>query len=466
MSTISCNVCVESFNKTNRYKIECKCGFECCRACAKVYLLSSSEDAHCMSCKVSWDRRFLMNNFEKNFMSKIYKEYRQNILFDKEIALLPMTQPQVEKIITKKKLLEDAVNIMKEMYDMSNFSTNKLNLKHIIEGFYNFPSDFQIKKWDIQGRLIVVNEELNKLNNKASVDVDNDKAKFIRQCPNNDCHGFLTSSLKCNLCSSWACAECHEIKGDSKNSDHTCNKEILESIKMLRKDTKSCPKCSVSIFKIEGCDQIFCVECHTAFSWNTLKIDNGAIHNPHYFEYLAKKNGSVERNPMDIICGREIDNYFVNELIREMTGKVDYVFQDQISKICINIIHIRYVEFRKFTQDRIMDNMDIRIKYMMNEITKDKFKSILQRREKNHAKNNEILNVLITFVNCITEIIHRYYNSMIHHETYYDTITPKIYNEIVNLTTHMNECFKEISETYKCKLHEINLNGNKYYIFN
>lgn len=465
MST--CHVCIESFNKTKRSKITCKCGYECCRSCVKTYLLSNSEDAHCMSCKVSWDRLFMTNNFQKNFMTKIYKEYRENLLFEKEIALLPMTQPHVEKIIEEEKLKKEAIDIINEIYDGKDITIKNLNIQNIISGFYNQTNQFQIQHWAKQGRLIQISEELNKLKNSDPSDnSDKEKNRFVRQCPNNECRGFLSSSWKCNLCGIWACPDCHEIKGDQKNIEHTCKPEILESVKMMSKDTKSCPKCATLIFKTEGCDQMFCLECHTAFSWKTLKIETGTIHNPHYFEYLAKRNGSIERNPMDVICGREIDAYFTNDLIRMMNGKVNYSYNQQISKICINLIHIRSVEIPHFTRNYIQDNMDLRIQYLMNKITKDKFKTLLQRREKNHEKNTEICNVLATFVNCMTEIIYRYYVSLQLQQTYYDTVTVKIYGEIVTLVKYINECFDEISETYKCKNYKIDLSDKLYYIFN
>ena len=30
---MSCNICVEKYNKTNRKVVKCKCDFECCRLC-------------------------------------------------------------------------------------------------------------------------------------------------------------------------------------------------------------------------------------------------------------------------------------------------------------------------------------------------------------------------------------------------------------------------------------------------
>ena len=55
---------------------------------------------------------------------------------------------------------------------------------------------------------------------------------------------------------------------------------------------------------VKNCDQMWCTQCHTAFSWKTGKIET-TIHNPHFYEW-QRQNGTVVRNPNDIECGREL----------------------------------------------------------------------------------------------------------------------------------------------------------------
>lgn len=38
-----------------------------------------------------------------------------------------------------------------------------------------------------------------------------------------------------------------------------------------------------------GCNQMWCVACDTAWDWNTQRVINGTIHNPHYHEYLERR---------------------------------------------------------------------------------------------------------------------------------------------------------------------------------
>jgi hypothetical protein len=61
----------------------------------------------------------------------------------------------------------------------------------------------------------------------------------------------------------------------------------------------------MGIFKTEGCDQMWCVSCKTAFSWRSGNILNGPIHNPEYYDFQRRQqaNGNIPRQPGDVLCG-------------------------------------------------------------------------------------------------------------------------------------------------------------------
>jgi hypothetical protein len=406
-----CSVCCEKFNKSCRMPVVCQCGFEVCRECVKKFLLDQKVDASCMSCKVSWSRKFLLNNLEKVWFNKIYKEYREEVLFERELGMMPATQPYVEREIKIESLKNELLDIEKkllELYNQKTIATNKL---------------ITLRYYDID---------------KV------EKKEFIRQCPNENCRGFLSSSLKCNLCEKWACHDCREVKGDNKDSEHTCKEDILKSVKMMEKDTKPCPKCSAMIFKINGCNVMWCVVCHGFFDWKSGKIHTKELHNPEYLEYVRKNKGeNIPRNPQDIQCGRELDENFIRNLPRH---------KSMISDIIRCTIHIQRIDIRSFTEGEADEkNRPSRIKYMMNKIDKDKLKFILQKNEKETQKKNELVNVLRMYTQCTTDIFYRLT----------DKNESEILSEMKTLKSYTNDCFYNISKSYNCKTWSI----SDYYEF-
>lgn len=396
-----CNVCVEKYNKSGRAEVICGCGYCCCRSCVKKYLLEKSEDAHCMSCKVGWSRKFMSENFDKSFMMKSYKDHREEILIEREIGMLQATQPYVECEIKLEKLVNEQRLLEKEMNE-------------------------------IKRKTAYLQDQINEI----ILNVNVEKKKFIRKCPNGDCEGFLSTSLKCEICEKYSCSECREVKEEN----HECDDEIVSSVKFLAKDSKPCPKCSSMTFKIVGCSQMYCVECHTPWDWNSGKIVNGTIHNPHYIEYLAQQNGGqAPRTIGDIECGREIDNNFLNILVQNE-------YSNSVIDIAISVIHIRHVELRRFSVNGLEDNLQLRIDFMRKKIDKINFKKAIQKKEKQNEKRREISNVIEMYINCITDIFYR--------------LTPKNVNETSNemneLRKYTNCCFIDISKSFNNKGYCIN----------
>jgi hypothetical protein len=355
--------------------------------------------------------------FPKTFIDKKYKKHYEQILYEREIALLPTTQSLVEEQIRKE-------NIKKRMNEIQNIIRG---LKH----------------------------ELYTLDREYYTNPDISKQNFIRKCQNGDCRGFLNTQWKCGLCNNWSCAECHEVKGITRNTNHTCKPENVETAKLLMQDTKCCPKCTTPISKIEGCDQMFCTQCHTAFSWDSGRIETGIIHNPHYFEWRSQ-NGNRERNLLEIQCGREIDHNIVFRL-SQICHTTD------IYTIARNILHIRQIELPKYAVNRFNDNSDLRIQYLRSQIDEKRFKQSLQKRFKNIEKKSEIGAILATYTHCVTDIIYRViddYNSInIQNVLIFET---SFYRELQELIRYTNCCLENISQIYKNKPIKLSKTGELY----
>jgi hypothetical protein len=365
----TCQVCIETFNKTIHKKVECSyCEFASCVKCVKTYILNTKEDPHCMGCKKEWDREFLTSTFPKVFINKDLKLHRENILVERETGLLPEAQMMLEQELEIERLTKEYKEVDSEI-DRLILKSNELKLK------------------------------IKEMKNGKNIQ----KRQFIKKCSNGECRGFLSTQWKCGLCETYTCSECYEVKGTKNNAEHICNKENVETAKMIQKECRSCPKCATMIHKIDGCDLMWCVMCQTPFSWKTGKIEKGNIHNPHYFEWL-KKNGREERNPLEVQCGRELDDYFLRQFNRNLYGSIQH---GEYLDICQRLNHIKDIEIPKYQINMIEDNRDLRIAFLKNKITREEWKRLLQQREKRYQKKRNIMNLMAMYINACTDILFR-----------------------------------------------------------
>jgi hypothetical protein len=244
-----------------------------------------------ISCGKDWDRKFIKANLRATFINNRYKKYMENVLYEKEKALMPATQPLVENEIRKNKLQQDSVEISRQI-DLLTAEYNR-------------------KIFDLKEEKRSIEYEKHMLGSRPII-TNNNKYNYVRACPADGCRGFLNSKFNCGLCDTNVCRKCNEIIVNS-DTEHKCSEENIATVKLLEKDTRPCPKCAANIFKIDGCDQMWCVQCHTAFSWKTGNIET-KIHNPHYYDW-KRKNGGLEpiREPIGGGAVANCNNDLINE---------------------------------------------------------------------------------------------------------------------------------------------------------
>ena len=144
------------------------------------------------------------------------------------------------------------------------------------------------------------------------------------------------------------------------------------------------------IFKISGCNQMFCTQCHVAFDWRTLQIETGVVHNPHFMQWL-QENGGNRPNGDQVVannCNRQLDNNFIRIFVRRFLNET--ILQDKLNIL----VHIQSVELPKYRQPNQInaetENQDLHIKYLKNQIDKERLKVLVQQRHKRLEKNNEL----------------------------------------------------------------------------
>lgn len=431
---LDCGICADTYNKTTRLKIECLyCNYPVCRKCCETWITNETTPI-CINpeCAKEWTRKFMTEVFTKTFMANDYKKHRENILFDQERALLPATQPIVETQLKCERIVAEIERIEREELSA------------------------------IYKKIRVLKEEKSRLRNPI-IQPANERAIFIKACPDSECRGFLSSQWKCGLCDKWTCSNCHEVKGTTRDCEHTCDPDTVATAQLLANDTKSCPACGTGIHKLEGCDQMYCTMCNTAFSWKTGRIETN-IHNPHYYEYLRRTGGgNIPRNANDIQCGREITNVFARQTssILRHRGANDEMTR-RVMQICESIIHMRLVDTPKYETDRVANNLHLRIDYLRQRISEDDFKTQVQRVEKKQQKQRDMHNILTMLVNATTDIMFRFSDTATKCGAY-GVLRPEdlealneLLGEVSTIIVYANECLSDVASTYNSKRWFIN----------
>ena len=412
----SCGVCCETFNKTNHKKVDCPfCDLLSCRICCQTYLLSTSEDPHCMGCKNLWNREFVDSFCTKYFRNTEYRRYRATILFDREKIRMPETQTDVERILA-----------MRQLTDILSEQRNKLiklHNRYTLEGISVDQRRDMKELQDLNMEMTQTFEDLNRLRNGAIVGDHSHPLTLVRKCPYENCKGFMNEDWFCGLCKNTFCEHCNELIKDG----HVCDPNAVETMKLLKKDTKPCPKCGTMIHKLSGCSQMWCPDCHTAFDWRSGRIEMGRIHNPHYVEF--KNKFSLNREHGDIPCGG-IPNY--DELR-------DDNFMTSVRKIVSQ--YNREINFR---YDEIMDddNRWLRTIYMLNDMDEDSFKKELQRRDKTREKYRDIRNIFQMFVDTAGDLLRQFVLDKPKRED--------IKVVLIKLAQYTNSEIRKIHKRYNC----------------
>ncbi len=284
------------------------------------------------------------------------------------------------------------------------------------------------------------------------------KRSFVRSCPNDTCKGFLSTRWMCGLCGCSVCSKCHEIKGDNK--EHSCDPNNVATAQLLMNDTRSCPSCSVQIHKIDGCNMMFCTQCHTAFCWKTGEIiKNQRIHNPHYYEWLRQnsKDGNIPREQGDEIGGGNQNGCYDRISIRAIRDKLErydlisYDLEDILWNIHRINIHIGMEEIPRLIMFARRDHVDLRINYMMNRYTEREWRHELYRRAKRDEKNASIRQVYEMVSAVLTDELYKIIST--------DPLTFQHITDCVsiinNLRNYTNQQFLEISKLYQCRVPKI-----------
>jgi hypothetical protein len=202
---------------------------------------------------------------------------------------------------------------------------------------------------------------------------------------------------------------------------------------------------------------MWCPECHKAFSWRTGLVDNGVIHNPHFYQYQRENAGNnpVPRVPGDVVCGGLCEWYtFNNQILQRIKSGTLIPNLGVELRTCLADIHrfVAHITRVDLTQVRtkvrnLSEFEEIRCKYILKQISKEELAKTIYKNDALRKKLVEMLHLYELLSVVGTELFAKLLESKKVREEFITEVLENI-GEYDRLREYCNKQFKNISLTY------------------
>jgi len=516
-----CPICIEPYNKSTKSPTCCNnpsCKYKACKSCTRTYLMNSTVDLHCMNCRKSWDQAFVILNLNRSWFVNTYTPHHNNVLFERNSALIQDTMPDVVVYVEKKRIRKinapkikdirtQITTIRDKMSKMQNDNRiQEENARKIyIDSLRMIRQAQEVINIDFNTEILTLQEARTELENESGIET-NEKKQFIMPCQKEECKGFLSTQYKCGVCETQCCPKCLDIIEDMKRSEHVCNEDQVKTANNIKSTTKPCPKCGERIFKTEGCNQMWCITCHCAFDWTTGRIESGTVHNPHYFQFLRENNGGAAppRQPGDDPCGNytrvlnniinafgkriylaekpDIDVDIIaqhatenqNDSILKTMNPTYHIYAESIYNFTRIITHFQHVEMTTArhhltTSENVVNE---RVRWIVKDLSEESFRAAINEKNKVRLKYTDLMYIYDLIVNVSKDIVQGLLMKITDNNIHIDSVALKekidsididvwkahfesTFNEIQKFIKYCNDQFNIISMSHNCRVHLI-----------
>ena len=388
LTQYECTLCTE--NMADNDRIICPhCSIEICEPCFQYSITMELQDPVCIYCKKSLSIEFILSNNATQWCEKVFLEYYSNLLLEKEKNKLMDTLPRFKIYVEIDKLKKERNNLFTNKKIMNYLKKQGLSKDKLENAYENEIFQRNLKKEYFYNEIEKLEMSLNIKKEKK------EKISYITKCPNTNCKGFINTKYFCEICDTKICNACFMITDQS----HICSRHDIESADMIKKDSKPCPGCYVPIFKISGCNQMFCTNCKTVFHWETLQIDKGPVHNQHYFDYLSGLKKSSEQTRLDnAACGT------IEEIYTNFNTKMNLGWLEQSYRKTQEINTITIPELR----EKFKDNFEkYRIEYLYGNISEKSWKQKIMKDTIHNEAYYSYIEIFEMFVTVSSDLIRK-----------------------------------------------------------
>lgn len=406
-----CNVCDYPYGAHTRARVQCKqCKYTSCKACYKQYFLTKA-NPQCMECNTVWTQDVLESCFPRTWCNSEYRKHMENVMFQQELSLMPLASAEINrrKLEQDRQEMTENLGELEQQIEQLRQTVVRYNRRAasgtdwaILERDQHVPRiELKIKTLEQEYDTMVA--EIIKFNESNLF--DNTNIVSSRPCFTPECRGYLNFKHECVVCNTTWCSACHTRLGQN----HVCDQNLVKTYRMLEKDTKNCPGCKTLIYKISGCDQMYCISCNTAFSWETGQIEKGRIHNPHYFEYLQRRER--DQQPAGDTGCVELSLHLIMKAntLKNVSGTPigDFIIELERFRTHIDETNLRHwAEILR--EDPTRRNLDIRIEYLLKHIDEKTFKSQMVKRDIGIKLNTHYYNLVYSLSMVCRDILVRY----------------------------------------------------------
>lgn len=427
------------------------CGGKACRDCYLTYLLGGTVHS-CMytqDCGALFTRKTLYQMFKKVDCDKLLKHAaellfeveQQHIVKYHDLKALQRARAHLQEMIRSSSIWLDTALKPSNPSNMDSVST-------FLESSTDEKIDEAIAVYKKHMKTVkAAYEEYNNINKAYTAkyggigdEEDEDVQKILKKgymssvrCQVDGCGGYTDISWTCIKCGSIVCKRCgevekkyisrnqREIARDTKREDydldstvsggdtdeeedgtvHVCREDDIKSFKQILLSARPCPNCKTFIYKISGCNDMWCTTCNTGFRWNTMKpITKEHFHNPHRAEYMKRmKELGID---VSTVSDTSEDGWVQYGQLREKSASLSEMcrFMHRYREVCDNMI----VTYDSLTNEKA------RLKYIEGSIDRKRFISICRTNMTKLDKARDERAVLENMCMSINEHLKQYLN--------------------------------------------------------
>lgn len=367
-------MCMEPFTDGFRKPVKCPhCSVEICTQCSKRTMLMWASNPKCVACNKPWSSDTVDTLFTKAFRRGPLRQQTIQNLLEQERSLFPQTSQRIDAEVADKEYKITEASLQHRLLTLLG---NRVELTD-----------------ELVAKLRVSKARMVELSLRMSVTTRKPQAarqeRIATKCPGTGCLGYLNLASNCALCGIHVCKTCNKNVGVEGKDNHECNTDDVASWALIKSECKMCPKCSTPVSKVDGCNQMWCTACNTAFDWVSGRVVNGPVHNPHYADFL-RRGGMQGLQVVNVEC---VDGHLHYDDAMVMQGLLGLYWADGPLKHTVNHV-INYVRnvlelvdgrYGRRAHAEPMYNPqsheDLRRKVLLKQISQEQWASTLSARE-------------------------------------------------------------------------------------